>query len=74
MGSPEDDIRNIYSTKILILQYHRVNVSQMALDAGFGLYLKSNKYYLGASVTHINQASIKYSEVGKLLIWQGIII
>ncbi len=39
------------------------DVSQMALDLGFGLYLKSNKYYLGASVTHINQASIKYDEV-----------
>ena len=39
-------------------------VSQMTLDAGFGLYLKSNKYYLGASVTHINQASIKYDEIG----------
>ncbi len=38
-------------------------VSQMALDAGFGLYLKSNKYYLGASVTHINQASIKFSDL-----------
>lgn len=39
------------------------DVSQMALDAGFGLYLKSNRYYLGASATHINQASIKYDEV-----------
>jgi type IX secretion system PorP/SprF family membrane protein len=37
--------------------------SQMALDLGFGLYLKSSKYYLGASVTHINEASIKYDEV-----------
>lgn len=38
-------------------------VSQMAVDAGFGLYLSSNKYYLGASVTHLNQASIKYSDL-----------
>ncbi len=39
------------------------DVSQMALDAGLGLYLKTNKYYLGASVTHINQASIKFSDL-----------
>ncbi len=38
-------------------------VSQMAFDAGFGLYLSSNQYYLGASVTHINQASIKFSDL-----------
>lgn len=38
-------------------------VSQMAFDAGFGLYLSSNRYYLGASVTHLNQASIKFDEV-----------
>ena len=38
-------------------------VSQMAFDAGFGLYLSSNQYYLGASVTHLNQASIKFSDL-----------
>ncbi len=38
-------------------------VSQMAFDAGFGLYLSSNKYFLGASVTHINQASIMLGDV-----------
>ena len=32
--------------------------SQLAFDLGFGLYLKSNNYFFGASVTHINQASI----------------
>ncbi len=32
--------------------------SQLAFDAGLGMYLRSNKYFLGASVTHINQASI----------------
>jgi len=35
-------------------------VSQVAFDAGFGLYLSTNKYYLGASVTHLNQAEIKF--------------
>jgi len=38
-------------------------VSRMALDAGFGLYLSANKYYLGLSTTHLNQASIKYEDV-----------
>ena len=38
-------------------------VSQMALDAGLGLYLSSNLYYLGASVTHINQASINFGDL-----------
>lgn len=39
------------------------DVSQMALDAGFGLYLSSNQYFVGASITHINQASIKFSDL-----------
>ncbi len=37
--------------------------SQMALDFGFGAYLKSNKYYLGLSVSHINQAEVKYDDL-----------
>ncbi len=37
-------------------------VSQMAFDAGIGVYLKAKKYFVGASVTHINQAEIKYNE------------
>ena len=38
-------------------------VSQMAFDAGLGLYLSTNQYYLGVSVTHLNQASIKFDEL-----------
>ncbi len=38
-------------------------VSQVALDAGIGLYLSNNQYFMGASVTHINQAYIKYSDL-----------
>ncbi len=34
------------------------DVSQLALDLGFGMFLKSNDYFFGASVTHINEASI----------------
>lgn len=37
-------------------------VSQLAPDAGAGLYLSGSKYYLGFSTTHINQASIEYDE------------
>ena len=37
-------------------------VSQVAFDAGLGLYLSTNQYYLGASVTHLNQAVIKFDE------------
>ncbi len=37
--------------------------SQVAGDVGFGLYLSTNRYYLGASVTHINEASLKNVEV-----------
>jgi type IX secretion system PorP/SprF family membrane protein len=37
-------------------------VSQVAFDAGLGLYLSSNQYYLGVSVTHLNQAEIKFNE------------
>jgi len=35
-------------------------ISQMAFDIGFGLYLKANNYFAGASVTHLNQASILF--------------
>lgn len=37
-------------------------VSQLAFDFGTGLYLSANNYYLGASVTHLNQADIKFDE------------
>jgi type IX secretion system PorP/SprF family membrane protein len=32
--------------------------SQLALDVGLGLFLRANDYFLGVSVTHLNQASI----------------
>lgn len=37
-------------------------VSQLAFDVGLGLYLSTNRYYFGASVTHLNQAEIKFDE------------
>lgn len=39
--------------------------SQLAFDAGLGLYLKSKDYFIGASVTHINQASIILGETAR---------
>ncbi len=36
--------------------------SIVAFDAGFGLYLRSDRFYASASVTHINQPAIKYTK------------
>ena len=36
--------------------------SVVVFDAGAGLYLNSDKYYIAASVTHINQPDIKYTQ------------
>jgi len=36
--------------------------SYVAFDAGLGLYFRTDKYYAGLSVTHINQPQIKYSK------------
>lgn len=38
-------------------------VSQVALDMGLGLYLSSNHYYAGLSVTHLNQALIRFDDM-----------
>jgi len=59
---PEDNL-GIYTQPGSDPAIPQGEVSQMALDAGLGLYLSSNQYYLGASVTHINQASIKFSDL-----------
>ncbi len=59
---PEDDF-GIYTQPNSDPGIPQGDVSQMALDAGFGLYLSSNQYFVGASVTHINQASIKFSDL-----------
>ncbi len=36
--------------------------SQITFDAGFGLFLRSNDYFAGFSITHLNQGSFKYFE------------
>jgi len=37
--------------------------SQLAFDIGLGLYLHTNKYYLGVSASHLNQAAVKYDDL-----------
>jgi len=37
--------------------------SQLAFDIGFGAYLYSGSYYLGFSVSHLNQAAVKYDDL-----------
>ncbi|MGQ8337228.1 PorP/SprF family type IX secretion system membrane protein [Sunxiuqinia sp. A32] len=39
------------------------DVSQVAFDAGFGLYLRSKEYFAGFSVTHLNQSLIEFSDL-----------
>lgn len=36
--------------------------SYVAFDAGLGLYYRTEKYYAGLSVTHLNQPKIKFSK------------
>ncbi len=59
---PEDD-QGIFTSPASDPAIPSGEVSQMAFDLGFGLYLRSAKYYMGASVTHINQAAIKFSDL-----------
>lgn len=37
--------------------------SQLAFDIGLGAYLYSRDYYLGVSVSHINEGAVKYDDV-----------
>lgn len=59
---PEDEL-GIYTQPSSDPSIPDGEVSQLAFDAGFGLYLSTNKYYLGASVSHLNQAAIKFNDL-----------
>lgn len=59
---PEDDL-GIYTQPGSDPAIPQGEASQVALDMGIGLYLSSNKYFAGASVTHLNQANLKYSDL-----------
>lgn len=39
--------------------------SQVVLDAGAGVYLSTNSYYLGLSSTHLNEATIEFDETAR---------
>ena len=41
--------------------------SYVAFDASIGAYYKTDKYYAGLSVTHINEPTIKYSKGGSYI-------
>ncbi|NLB25766.1 MAG: type IX secretion system membrane protein PorP/SprF [Bacteroidales bacterium] len=60
---PDDDNLGIYTQPDSDPYIPQGENSQMAFDLGAGLYLSSNKYYLGVSATHLNQAPISFSEL-----------
>ena len=60
--SPEDPV---YTPPVSDPGIPQGEVSQMALDFGGGLYLSSNQYFVGVSVTHINQAPINYDDYAR---------
>lgn len=59
---PEDDL-GIYTPPGSDPAITQGEVSQVAFDAGIGVYLKGVKYYAGASVTHVNQPAVKFSDL-----------
>jgi type IX secretion system PorP/SprF family membrane protein len=59
---PEDD-SGIYTSPTSDPAIPSGEVSQMAFDIGLGVYLSSASYYMGVSVTHLNQAAIKFSDL-----------
>jgi type IX secretion system PorP/SprF family membrane protein len=59
---PEDDY-GIYTPVTSDPAIPQGETSQMAFDIGGGVYISSNQYFMGLSVTHINQAAIKYAEL-----------
>ncbi len=61
---PEDD-HGIYMQPGSDPGIPQAETSQVAFDVGSGLYLSSNKYFLGLSATHLNQATIEYDETAR---------
>ena len=59
---PEDDL-GIFTQPGSDPLIPQAKVSQVAGDLGFGMYYSANKYYLGVSVTHINEASIRFEDL-----------
>ncbi|MFZ5429813.1 MAG: type IX secretion system membrane protein PorP/SprF [Bacteroidota bacterium] len=61
-----DDNLNIYTPPGSDPAIPQGESSQVAFDAGIGLYLKGLNYYLGLSVTHVNEAAIKYADLASV--------
>ncbi len=59
---PEDDL-GIYTPPGSDPAIPEGEVSQMAADVGLGVYLQGARYYAGVSVTHLNQAAIRFSDL-----------
>lgn len=59
---PEDDF-GVYTQPNSDPAVPQGEVSQMAFDAGIGLYLTNNRYYVGASITHLNEPAIKFDDL-----------
>ena len=57
--SPESELHQSLDSDFGIPQSES---SQLAFDLGFGVYLRSNDYFIGASVTHLNEATILLGE------------
>ena len=63
---PDDPNHDIWDENDILVP--QSNVSRMALDLGLGLFLKGDDYYVGASMTHINQASIVFEEQARIFL------
>jgi type IX secretion system PorP/SprF family membrane protein len=61
-GGPESDFHDLLGTDPGVPQ---AESSQLAFDVGLGVYLQSSDYFFGASVTHLNQASIMLGETAR---------
>ncbi|GAP69906.1 Bacteroidetes-specific putative membrane protein [Bacteroidales bacterium 6E] len=61
---PEDD-EGIYTQPGSDTGIPQGEVSQVAFDAGLGLYLHGPQYYLGVSVTHVNEPAIKFADLAE---------
>ncbi len=59
---PEDDL-GIYTPPGSDPAITQGEVSQVAFDAGIGVYLKGVNYYAGASVTHVNEPPVRFSDL-----------
>lgn len=63
---PKGDSRFTDPTNDPSLGSNSIDGGTMVFDSGFGAYLENEKYYIGLSATHLNEAEIKYTDNTKL--------